>query len=286
MYHLNNKFKEFILCFSAILLFSFHFYLTKKITKPTVIISKQDAVLNLNDNIFRFFSGGQERLLSSLLWVHTLMESDIEHYTGEDLNSWMYLRFNTITQLDPHFYDAYLVGGKYLSVVKDDIVGAKEIFEKGLFVFPQDFWLSLLNGFNYFFELGDPYNAILNYEVAVESPLMATHAPYLPSMLARLKASEGAKEDAFRLLYQLYLLEPEDSRFREHQENTLYSIKAELDLECLNSSASNCSQVDFRGNSYILKDNGEYVAQDEWKRARITRRGFRGVPIGEEGTPE
>ena len=65
-------------------------------------------------------------MISSLLWTHTLLFSDYEHYKNDDLDSWMYLRFNTITDLDPRMYEAYNYGGQYLSIVKDDVFGAKK----------------------------------------------------------------------------------------------------------------------------------------------------------------
>jgi tetratricopeptide (TPR) repeat protein len=279
---INTKLKDLILIFLTLVLFYAQFHLKHTHIKPAVTISKQEAVLNLNENVYRYFSLGQERLISSIIWVHTLMESDIEHYKGDDLNSWMYLRFNTITMLDPYFYDAYVVGGKYLSVVKDDIYGAMDIFEKGLSFFPNDFWLSLHNGFNYFFELGDLENAMINYKVAIKDPLATVHAPYLPSMVARLSASGDRLNEAFELLLPLYLKEPDDSPFKEHQEKTLYSLKAEIDLSCLNNNLTHCGLVDFRGSPYVKKNN-IYYAVDEWIPARITRRGIRGTPLGSPG---
>lgn len=232
----------------------------------------QEATLNFDENLLRILTLGQKRLISSLLWVHTLLESDLEHYRNDDLNSWMFLRFNSITELDPLFYEAYLLGGNYLSVVKDDVWGAREIYEKGLRRFPDDFWLRFHNGFNYYFELSDLEMAIKNYEYAVENPIVNQVAPYLPSLLSRLKASTDGPAEAFDLLFPLYLRQPDDSAIKRHQERTLYSLRAEIDLECLNSHGENCHRIDFRGQPYLLID-GEYVTQDDWKKARPHQRG-------------
>lgn len=283
----STKLKDFICIIIVLLLFVAQIFLNQRIQKPVLTVSKQEAVLNLNENVFRFFSLGQQRLISSLIWVHTLIESDIEHYKNDDLNSWMYLRFNSITLLDPYFYDAYFVGGKYLSVVKDDVLGAMEIFEKGLITFPTDYWLRFYNGFNYFFELDDRTNAILNYEIAAQSPLARQHSPYLPSLLAKLKASAESPEEAFLLLLRLYELEPEESHVRPHQEKTLYALRAEIDLGCLNNAQNSinpCRKIDFRGNPYLKSASGVYFARDEWEVARLKKR-QRKAP-SEEGAQE
>ena len=64
-----------------------------KIKKPNLVIDRQSTALNINEFAYKYFSVGQKRMLSSLMWVKTMIDSDIEHYKGDLLNSWMYLRF-------------------------------------------------------------------------------------------------------------------------------------------------------------------------------------------------
>ena len=104
--------------------------LKKNNPRPIIKVSEQNSQINFNKNALKVLSLGQARLISSIIWVQTLMESDLEHYKNNDLNSWMYLRFDSITQLDPLFYEAYLWGGIYLSIVKDDAYGAKSLYQK------------------------------------------------------------------------------------------------------------------------------------------------------------
>lgn len=122
---------------------------------PIIVLNKQNTALNVNKNLLLFFNIGNKRLISDLLWVQTLLESDEEHYGKNDLNSWMYLRFLSISLLDPLFFENYMYGGLYLSIVKDDVLGAAEIFEKGLIYYPDNYNLNYYAGFNYYFELGD-----------------------------------------------------------------------------------------------------------------------------------
>lgn len=101
---------------------------------------------------------GLTNFLADFIWVKTLLESDIEHYKKDDLNSWMYLRFKSIAHLDPWFYTNYIFGSIYLSVIKDDIKGASEFIQRGLEYFPED---KTLNQFCMFhFTTEDPAPAI------------------------------------------------------------------------------------------------------------------------------
>ncbi len=257
----------------AILISLFVFQYTKKanLKLPPIQISMQEASFNIDHRLLSITSMGQKRLISSLFWVHTLMESDYDHYKGKNLNSWMYLRFNTITELEPLFYEAYLFGGQYLSVVKDDPIGARAIYEKGLQNYPNDSRISFHNGFNYLFEFGDVDKAIQNYEVALLDRHFSKFYGNLPTLLSKLKASEESLEIAYLFLLDAYNREPDESPLKPHQETTLYSLKAEMDLDCLNNKRKDCSNIDFRGQFYIF-DNDIYKAQDEWKPARVNRR--------------
>lgn len=264
--------KQVLLLVTAVLLFFIQHELKKTVQIEKVSPDKQEAITNFNEDLLAITTLGQKRMLSSLLWVHTLMESDIERYQLRDLQSWMYLRFNTITELDPYFYDAYIVGGKYLSVIKDDITGAKEIFDKGIRVYPNDYWLNFYSGFHYYFELDDPEMAVKRYEVALRSPLYRRYTPYLPSMVSKIKAQEDGPEAAYQLLLSQYLSEGEDSEFKKHQEQTLYALKAEIDLICLNRNREQCDRLDFRGKPYTRDSQGYYHAQDDWQIARPSKR--------------
>ena len=142
--------------------------------------------------------------MASTLWIITMIESDIDHYKQKDRNSWMFHRFNTITDLNKHFYQAYRVGGIYLSVIKDDIWGAKEIYEKGLKFFPDDIQLNYNFGFHAHTELKDYPLAIKLYEKVLADPKSLVRYQYsLPSIIAKLKVGNGDPKDAIRWLYEM-----------------------------------------------------------------------------------
>ncbi len=232
-------------------------YLHTNTKVPPIKITKQMSAINLNTDFLKLISLGQERLLSDFFWITTLIESDIEHYKQRDLSSWMFLRFLSIIELDPRFIRAYQFGGKYLSIVKDDLSGAHYIFKRGLEIFPDDYELLSNYGFLLAFEIGDYINAIPIYEKLVNYK----QAPdYYKTLLVKLKYEHsGNLELAYAAISDIYQKEAKDSYLRKRLESDLYAIKATIDLQCLNSGQDNCSMTDYLGDPYI-QASGQYKA--------------------------
>ena len=173
---------------------------TASFQKPDLKTSMQDTKRSLNPDFYKIINLGQKRLLSSLLWIDTILNMDHEHYKSHDLYNWMYVRFETITDLDKFFYRAYRNGGPILSVIRDDDLGALKIYNKGLDVFPGDVNLLFYAGIHAFFELRDDDLAIkyldqIKYHKDVPK--------YLPSLVSKLKASEGDLSGAFLSLIHI-----------------------------------------------------------------------------------
>ncbi len=253
-------------CTSSLYLF-FHLYPIT--TKPSLPIAQQQKAININSNLFKIFSLGQSRLGAGILWVETLLNSDLDHYEKGDLNDWMYLRFNTITDLDPYFYEAYLYGGIYLSIIKDDEEAARLIYEKGIKQYPDDFYLLLNASFHYYYELGD-----IDRSLDLLSKIYAhPKAPsFLPSLYARMKSTRGDLESALALVISLYHNSAEGSPQQDSYAHKAYALKAELDLKCLNSSSSKgCNHKDFFGNDYRKNGDGIFEAAEKWEPFRIIK---------------
>ncbi len=169
--------------------------------RPNFQISKQLTELNFPPEVLSLGSFGQKRLLASLMWIETLLESDLEHYKKKDYNSWMFLRFKSIAKLHPYFYENYLVGGLYLSVIKDDDLGAMEIYEKGLEVYPQDDRLLYYAGMHTLLELEDKKKALSFLLPLMERP----KTPFQTKTLITKLLSENNQYD-LGLLYLKDLL--------------------------------------------------------------------------------
>jgi hypothetical protein len=222
--------------------------------KPQIQISKQDTALNVNRNLLIFMSAGNRRLFSDLIWIQTLLESDLEHYSKKDLNSWLYLRFMTIQALDPEFYENYLYGGQFLAIIKDDLVGAEVLYSKGVTKFPDDYQLNFQAGFMNFFEIGD-FATALKYLSKIENdPKSPT---FLKSIINKLKYGlSNDLEATFQLVLFNYQA-TKDENLKERLWKDLYCIRTEMDLDCLNKKRGNCRYKDLNNVAYI-KNNDVY----------------------------
>lgn len=258
--------RNFLLLFVAIFFLAIAGLTSRNFKKPEINILKQDSAININTKLIKLFSAGQVRLITDFLWIATILESDIDHYKKKDLNSWMYLRFQSIINLDPKFKMAYEFGGKYLSIVKDDIQGAKKILDLALERFPDSYDVLYSAAFLYAFELNDfeagakLYEKLLSFEKAPK---------YLPSLIAKLKFKSGASlEESYQIVKDFYDNEQEETILKQKLRSDLYAIKAELDLKCLNSGESRCNRTDFYGDKYFYK-NGKWNALKPFKKYQL-----------------
>jgi len=242
--------------------------INNKIEKPILNLSKQDTALNVDTTIYQLFSAGQKRLITDLLWISTLLESDLDHYSKPDLNSWMYHRFKSITTLDPKFEDAYQFGGRYLYIVKDDILGGKDILENGVKNYPNNYFINFDLGFLNTFELQDYQSGFLYFDKIKDHPFAPTN---IKSILVKIKFSlDQNLEDTFQLVLDIYNKESNESiKYKLFRE--LYAIKAMIDLNCLNTSNNpnkNCSMSDYEGAPYLY--NGKnYQAAKNYKEFKL-----------------
>ncbi len=243
-------------------------FINKDLIRPKIEISKQDSALNFNTNFLKFVSIGNRRFFADIIWVQTLLESDEIHYKKSDLNSWMFIRFKNIAELDPYFYQNYLWGGIYLSIIKDDRTGASEIFERGLKFYPDDYDLNYNAGFNYFAQLGNYPRA---YDLLSKIQYHSKAPSFLPTLTAKIKFESNFNYDETILFLIEQLKITKDEMVSEKIKSNIYSLKAERDLDCLNQQKVDCEKTDAEGNSYVFK-NGEYVSRRRYRPYRIHKR--------------
>jgi len=251
-----------ILCFSLI------YTIDSKTKKPEIIINPQNEVVNLDPKILQLLSLGQQRMMSSALWVQTMFKSDLLHHKERSLKNWMYLRVNAITDLTPYFYKAYSIGAQYLSIIKDDDLGAKKIYDKGLLIFPKNYQLLYGAGFHYFYELGESEKASKLFERSIQ---YGNKMAFLPSLVARIKANSGDLYAAKKLIIENIKALEKSSPLKRRLRLSLHSVQVEIDLKCLNSKNlknKECHLKDPYGNFYKKKGN-IYVAPKKWKKFRL-----------------
>jgi hypothetical protein len=215
--------------------------------KPVISLSKQETAININTKFLSVLSGGHKRLITDLLWIQTLIESDTEHYKKKDLNSWLFLRFNTISILDPYFYQNYSYGGQFLAIIKDDLEGADVIYDKGLSFYPDDYPLNFQSGFMNYYEMGNFKKGHLYLSRVVDNP----KAPiFLKSILSKIEYEVTGDLAATYKLVNFNYENTKDDHLKQRLWSDLYAIKAEIDLKCLNNAGSSCEMKDQAGVFY------------------------------------
>ncbi len=236
-----------ILCFVA------SFLISRNITIPKPVVDKQSEAINIRGDLLKVLSVGMKRLISDIIWIQTLMESDLDHYKQKNLNSWMYLRFKTIATLDPKFYENYYYGGQYLMVVKDDLIGAKSIFHLGLEQYQDDTQLNWLTGYLFAVEQNDPQGAVKYFERIRFKP---DRPNMFDTMYVKISSNLFGLEDTLNVAKETLARQPDDSAIKPRLKQQIYSLQAQIDLQCLNHGGTDCRTIDFENAPYIKLGDG------------------------------
>lgn len=163
--------------------------------------------------LFRVFSFGHLPAALDWIMIETLADDALSHLPA-GVHPKLYYQYDLLTDLDPAFYAAYMIGASLLAVIRDDGAGARDLLIKaknfrrtGLLDYPESFrktywgrnWeLYLLLAYVYLFELKDMPHAAVEFKEAAALP----GAPqYLQSLAKRLSAPGGSYEVAHRLIF-------------------------------------------------------------------------------------
>lgn len=263
---MSRKFNLYFALLIA-LVFGFTLAVHKSFEPPAINVSKQDSARNINRDFLRLFSSGHKRILASSLWILTLLEADEEKYRKKDGNSWMYHRFMSIADLEPEFYQNYLYGGMFLSIIKDDLSGAAELYERGLKYYPDDYNLNYNSGFNYYFEMGDFEKGLTCLEKIVNNPRASWRIKFLVN---KLKFEITNQYDTALEFLRHNLSLTKDVALKTKLKSDIYSLKAERDLTCLNENKTDCERIDEEGKPYLFK-NGKWGSQKNYQPYKIFR---------------
>ena len=235
-----------IICFATAVLFH------QRISYPIIQIAKQDVALNFKAETISLLSIGFKRLLSDIMWIQTLMESDTDHYKKKDLNSWLYLRFSTIAKLDPLFYENYNYGGQYLMIIKDDLIGAEKLLTDGTKYYPDDISLNWQLGFMFAIELSEFEKSLPFLDRIKYNP---GRPPMFDSLYTKIATNSLGPKEALNYAKSMWEKHKDGEVIKERLAQQVYTLKAMIDLDCLNSKDQiNCDRYDFHGNPYIKKE--------------------------------
>ena len=223
-----TKIKENVISlFLFIVLFFTHGKINNSIKKLPINYNYQKYSINFKRAYTDFLNIGLNSFFSKFLWISTVLKLDSTHYKKKDLNSWLYLKLSTITDLDPNFYDAFLYGGQYLSIIKDDPLGAESIYKKGLKNFKDDFWLNLNAGYNAFFELDKKKEGINFYTEALKSSNSTKYNSHLPFFLTSYFMSKNDNKAAIKIL-ELSFFNSKDPKLKKAILKKINSLKAKI----------------------------------------------------------
>jgi tetratricopeptide (TPR) repeat protein len=137
---------------------------------------------------------GFHPLVADLYWLRAVQ------YVGQHLETdgrfpHLPALVGLVTDLDPHFVDAYILGGLFLSTA-GQYPEAVAVYEKGIRYNPHRWELPYDLGRLYFLELTDDARALRWWLLADRLP---GRPAYLPRFIARLHARTGALETALEL---------------------------------------------------------------------------------------
>ena len=164
----------FLIC---ALLYGAHFF-KQNIQVQTQQI-KQQSVFIPPPQALKFYNFGFEDIISDVLWVRWIqnmetcgkdsvnrssilnknltLDAEYSKYHRDLVcdQGWSFKMLDMITDLSPKFRVPYSLGGPTLSVLAEDHIGAKKIFDKAAIQFPKDWSILYRAAYHYIFEIND-----------------------------------------------------------------------------------------------------------------------------------
>ena len=170
---------------------------------PELKIDPELDEINFHEDFYKVINLGQKRMISSLLWTNTLLFGDLEHIKEKNSFSWMYYRFNGISLIDPMFYENYFLGGQYIGVVKDDVIGSTKLFKRGISKFPIDIELNFNLGFNYLFYTKEVDKGLVYWKKILAMDNISEKKPLLPIKIISFLKNRDDKQWSLNILKDL-----------------------------------------------------------------------------------
>ncbi len=142
---------------------------------------------------------GFHPLAADLYWLRTIQYFGAHMQTDRQFPH-LYGLVDLVTNLDPHFVEAYQLGGLFLSFGKQ-FPEAIAIYGKGIAANPGRWELPHDLGRMYLLDLGDTRQALHWWE---QTDRLPGRPHYIPRFIARLYAKTGSLETALELWTAMY----------------------------------------------------------------------------------
>ncbi len=190
---------------------------------------ESDALLFLpSGEYLEVVSLGYQALLADALYLWSIQYYG--HHRTKEGRAYLWRIYDVITDLDPHYQDAYFTGALIMALDMSDAELAMKLLAKGAEQNPDD-WIYLVeSGFYAWMNLEDHALAATHFDRALQ--LEGT-----PPVVRRLRASMGErmanKTDALALWMSIYdeAMANEDERIVAVAWQHVYDLKVGLDLE-------------------------------------------------------
>ncbi|MCM2276763.1 MAG: hypothetical protein NDJ89_01645 [Oligoflexia bacterium] len=243
--------------------------------------AEQAGVRKWDPRLPRILSFGFLPMVIDWRWIQTLLDPAMSRLP-RGVHPSLYYELDLVTELDPAFFEVYYTGSQLLAIVRDDVVGARDLLLKAdryrknelpkqSEEFRTRFWnggwyLSLTLAYVHLFELGDMPRAAEAFQEAAAQP----GAPeYLQKLSERLSKPGGQYEVGLRLLNFMIAQATDDKvkRRLEGQRQSLYVSQYVFDL---NHSFDEYRKrfprapESSRAWEQYRRDNGLSRAEDPW----------------------
>lgn len=173
-------------------------------------------------NVLRPLLLGFHPLAADLYWLRTIQYFGAHAQTDRKFPQ-LYALVDLVTSLDPHFVEAFQLGGLFLDIGRE-FPEAIAIYEKGIEANPDRWELPHDLGRLYFLDLKDEAQALHWWKITDRLP---GRPQYIPRFLARLSAKTGHLETAFELWKEMY--EASDNEWvRKTAKQEMEKILAEM----------------------------------------------------------
>lgn len=238
----------------------------------------------------RLASLGYRQIVADIIWLQAVQHLGARTDSQQGYR-WTYHAVDVLTDVDPTFVPAYQAAGTVLGVWAGRTQESIAILKKGMQHNPEVWQLPFLIGYDYFYELCDPYNASRYLQIAAMLP----GAPeYLPRLAARMAVEAGDTEAALEFLERL-VRQTHDERLRTVLTERMKHVMQEQNLRLLDAAVRRYSAsyhkrpgtledvigkkiidaipADPFGGQYVLNAEGEVRSTAHRERLRLHQQG-------------
>ncbi|MBN1881402.1 MAG: hypothetical protein JW885_04445 [Deltaproteobacteria bacterium] len=173
----------------------------RRLDREKVTWEKQEELLYLpSGRVLHIVSLGFDQVVADIIFIK-MIEYFATHNATDHTYTWLYHMADITTDLDPYFKFPYVFAGLLLNLEANQFDNARLILEKGMTVYPDDWYFPFLLGLNYFFHDGDLNEAAKYFE---RSNRLEGSPEYLAKLTSKLREYGQTRETTLEFMYFLY----------------------------------------------------------------------------------